>query len=146
MGTRCDFYVGRGKDMEWIGSYPWDGYPGGVEKVILEAKDEKAYRTAVCEKIAEKGTLPSRGWPWPWPSSATTDFAYTFDEGKVWFACFARGWFDPSIYNEEDCEKILDGPKTVEFPDMKAIQKITMGPRSGLICITPDGIQGEENP
>lgn len=32
MGTRADFYVGRGKDAEWIGSVAFDGYPDGFER------------------------------------------------------------------------------------------------------------------
>ena len=27
MGTRADFYVGRGDAAEWIGSIAYDGYP-----------------------------------------------------------------------------------------------------------------------
>jgi len=27
MGTRADFYVGRGETAEWVGSVAWDGYP-----------------------------------------------------------------------------------------------------------------------
>jgi hypothetical protein len=30
MGTRADFYIGRGTEAEWLGSVAWDGYPGGV--------------------------------------------------------------------------------------------------------------------
>jgi hypothetical protein len=30
MGTRADFYVGRGKDAEWLGSVAFDGYPSGT--------------------------------------------------------------------------------------------------------------------
>jgi hypothetical protein len=30
MGTRADFYVGRGPDAEWLGSVAMDGYPSGV--------------------------------------------------------------------------------------------------------------------
>jgi hypothetical protein len=30
MGTRADFYVGRGPNAEWIGSIAFDGYPDGI--------------------------------------------------------------------------------------------------------------------
>jgi hypothetical protein len=30
MGTRADFYVGRGETAEWLGSIAWDGNPGGA--------------------------------------------------------------------------------------------------------------------
>lgn len=30
MGTRADFYVGRGEQAEWLGSIAWDGNPGAI--------------------------------------------------------------------------------------------------------------------
>jgi hypothetical protein len=43
MGTRSDFYVGKGKDAEWIGSIAWDGYRSGIE---LTAPDKETIKTA----------------------------------------------------------------------------------------------------
>ena len=40
MGTRADFYIGRGATAEWIGSIAWDGYPDGIPAPILEATDD----------------------------------------------------------------------------------------------------------
>jgi hypothetical protein len=33
MGTRADFYVGRGETAEYLGSIAWDGYPDGLMRV-----------------------------------------------------------------------------------------------------------------
>lgn len=30
MGTRADFYVGKGPNAEWLGSTAMDGYPEGI--------------------------------------------------------------------------------------------------------------------
>lgn len=136
MGTRADFYVGKGEKAEWIGSYPWDGYPSGVDKAVFEATEVEQFRKAVAdylgsEKHAAQATLPEMGWPWPWEDSQTTDYAYAFDEGKVWASCFGHKWFDP-LLPEADLDD--NGPKEV-FPNMKDRQNVTLGNRSGVIVV-----------
>ena len=92
MGTRADFYVGRGVEAEWLGSTAWDGYPSGVEVVIAKGGNEVLYptqnhwRTAVGDHLVSRndGTLPKDGWPWPWDDSRTTDFAYAWDDGVIY--------------------------------------------------------------
>ena len=140
MGTRADFYVGRGKDAEWLGSFAWDGYPDGVDKDILEATDEKDYRTKVVGMFTERddGTLPEHGWPWPWNDSNTTDYAYAFDDGKVWACPFGHGWFDPLKEQPDD----VSGD--VVFPDMTEKKNLTLGRRSGLLVIGSQGIVDED--
>lgn len=42
MGTRADFYVGRGESAEWLGSIAWDGYPSGIDyQDVLRPADEE---------------------------------------------------------------------------------------------------------
>lgn len=132
MGTRADFYVGRGEQAEWLGSYPWDGYPQGIEPALLDATTEESFRAAVAEMLTdEDATRPEHGWPWPWNNSATTDYAYAFDDGKVWASCFGSSWFDPKTEPEDDeLER-----KSAVFPDMSARKNATLGPRSGLIVM-----------
>ena len=135
MGTRADFYVGRGVDAEWLGSTAWDGYPAGVPDEILQAKDEKEFRDAVGDHLAERedGTLPEHGWPWPWDDSGTTDYAYAFDGGQVHGSCFGGPWFDPEAEPEydDDGEPVeRNGPDAV-FPDMQSVKRVTLGGRSG---------------
>ena len=132
MGTRADFYVGRGLSAEWLGSIAHDGYPDGHPKALLELKDEAAFRQAVTKILVEdeesKGhaTTPDLGWPWPWDDSTTTDFAYAFDEGAVHAFCFGRP--------EGATEAAEEVPKAA-FPDMTARKAVTCGPRSGLIIL-----------
>jgi hypothetical protein len=131
MGTRADFYVGRGEKAEWLGSIAWDGYPGGIDPKLLKSESEEDYRYRVKEFLKrEDGTLPEDGWPWPWEDSRTTDYAYAFDEGKVWASCFGNKWFNP-LKKEPEHKDV----KEAEFPNMKAIQKVTLGKRSGVIVL-----------
>jgi len=86
MGTRADFYVGKGADAEWIGSVAYDGYEwiqrlkDEADDAINSAKTEDEYRDAVASVLVSRndGTTPEMGWPWPWDNSCTTDYAYCF--------------------------------------------------------------------
>lgn len=141
MGTRADFYVGIGKDAEWIGSIAYDGYR--VEEMTLEqsykdldsmecwaiksATSEAEFRRAVAKLIEmnNDGTKPEQGWPWPWANSETTDYAYNFYEN----VCESFHW--GKKYDSEG-NKSGDDP---EWPDMRSKQNITFGDRSGLLVI-----------
>lgn len=131
MGTRADFYVGRGESAEWLGSVAMDGYPSGIPKAVKDAVSEADYRSAVAAFLAETdhATTPDLGWPWPWENSHTTDYAYAFD-GAMYGSCFGHAWFP---VNEEPEEHGDSKPTT--FPDMSARQATTFGKRSGIIII-----------
>lgn len=149
MGTRADFYVGRGEDAEWLGSIAWDGYPEGIDQAVLEATKEPRYREAVAHLIRtrEDGTEPSMGWPWPWENSATTDYAYAFDEGKVWASCFGDAWHDPDFerWDDEKEEEIEPPGPPATFPDFSE-QKHSApagSQRSGVMVISVPTQQSE---
>jgi hypothetical protein len=133
MGTRADFYIGRGESAEWLGSIAWDGYPDGMEPELVSAETEDAFKTALAAFASKRDdwTKPEQGWPWPWETSRTTDYAYAFDEGKVWASCFGRGWQSAAEYDGD-----LELPKTAVFPDMSERKNVTFGPRSGVIVVT----------
>lgn len=151
MGTRADFYIGRGKKAKWIGSIAWDGYPAGLmpgsttvtdkkdipKTPVLAAKTGKDFRKAVTEllKSREDGTFPEQGWPWPWENSDTTDYAYAFDDGQVWGTCFGHGWWRADRPEPEDHDKAPKGG--IEWPTFGR-QKMAVpgGPRSGLMVFT----------
>ena len=86
MGIRADFYVGRGKSAEWIGSIAWDGYRDGIDKQILNCGSEGAFRHAVSAFLASRddAIYPKDGWPWPWDDSSTTDCSYWFFDDRTW--------------------------------------------------------------
>lgn len=142
MGTRADFYVGRGEKAEWLGSIAWDGYPSGFPSrdgsaiSPLTARTENDFRVWVEAELKGRkdGTEPADGWPWPWEDSGTTDYAYAFDDGQVFGSCFGGKWFKASEPEPDTEDDERPGDKAV-FPNMKTRQKVTFGERSGIIVI-----------
>ena len=137
MGTRADFYVGRGKDAKWLGSIAWDGYPEGIDREVLNATTDDAFGAAVNNFLAKRkdATWPEHGWPWPWENSNTTDYAYAFDGGHVWFTGH-DGWRDARqpVPNAEAYQNA--SPPLFEFPDMSQQKNVTYGKRSGLLVFS----------
>ncbi len=107
MGTRADFYVGRGTQAEWLGSIAWDGHPASVfedDNVMPTlAVEESQWRAWVAQFLQDRddATLPADGWPWPWDDSGTTDYAYAWDGGVVYASGFGHGWF--AVDSAKDC-------------------------------------------
>lgn len=87
MGTRADFYIGTGKNAEWLGSVAWGGYEWDEDREcrLMKATTEEEYRTALAEiaKDRDGWTTPEQGWPWQWEDSGATDYVYYFEDGKV---------------------------------------------------------------
>ena len=134
MGTRADFYVGRGEEAEWLGSIAWDGYPDGIPDEIKTAANEAVFREAVEKMIQERddGTHPRDGWPWPWEDSRTTDYAYAFYDGAVYASCFGSAWWEATAEGPEHEE---EDRKAATFPNMKERMNVNFGKRSGLIIV-----------
>ena len=131
MGTRADFYIGRGKDAKWLGSIAWDGMPEHIPVEILTAKTKAAFtRRLKVLKERDDWTSPSMGWPWPWDDSHTTDYSYAFDGDKVWASNYGYKWFDPLLPEADEGD---DGGVKEEFPNMAAKANVTYGERSGLM-------------
>lgn len=125
MGTRADFYIGRGIEAKWLGSIAWDGSPDGMSKVFLNAKSETKFLVEI-KKLSKRDdwTKPEMGWPWPWETSHTTDYAYAYDNGTVYASNYGGPWF------------VASEPRPrPEFPDMKNVQNVDYGARSGLITV-----------
>lgn len=149
MGTRADFYVGRGPEAEWLGSIAMDGYPQGwagdsAHGPVVASTTEEEYRANVAKVLTacDHSTKPEQGWPWPWEDSRTTDYAYAFDGGLVYATCFGRPWFEAwkdGKPSEPEDEEYMDQGKTAVFPDMTAVAKPTLGRRSGLIVFGSGG-------
>ena len=126
MGTRADFYVGKGRDAEWIGSIAYDGYRTGIDEAVLKATTENEFRSAVARffESRDDATTPDQGWPWPWETSEITDCSYWFFDCQV--------WEEDSAHYRSMTGMIGD---RIEFPDMSEKKNITLGPRSGLLII-----------
>lgn len=139
MGTRADFYVGRGEQAEWLGSIAWDGHPESIDAQVLGCSSPEAFRHALADFFSKRDdvTLPADGWPWPWDDSRTTDYAYAFDGDTVWAAIFGRGWWKASKeLSEDEQEAISAQEKESNFPNMRARQNVTFGKRSGTIVVS----------
>lgn len=141
MGTRADFYLGRGKAAEWLGSVAFDGYPDNIldGTHLGSAATPEEFRAALSEgpSAEDHWTNPEQGWPWPWEDSGTTDFAYALDESRVWVSCFGGPWMTvgESLMDSREREELLVGRAKAVFPDMKDRQAVTFGKRSGLIIV-----------
>jgi hypothetical protein len=135
MGTRADFYIGKGENAEWLGAIAWDGYPDGIDDDILKASNCNDFKLALKEFLKDRDdvSLPSDGWPWPWDDSNTTDYAYAFDNEKVYASCFGSNWFDPL---DEDEDVIDKATEESIFPNMKDKSNVQLsGNKSGLIVV-----------
>jgi hypothetical protein len=131
MGTRADFYIGRGLQAVWLGSIAWDGYPSGMPEGFAQATTQEQFTDFIKTLSArDDWTAPEQGWPWPWEDSRTTDYAYAFDGGDVWVSPFGHSWFKLS-----DPKPTEETPKDAVFPDMKDMQNVTLGARSGVTII-----------
>jgi hypothetical protein len=152
MGTRADFYVGRGENAEWLGSIGWDGYPDNDDYALIFASaEERQFRLSVGELLGRRddGTFPEHGWPWPWESSHTTDCAYAFDGGEIYLSRFGRRWVPVSEYlgwgdsDTPEREAYDEGPDDVaDVPNMKDRQNVTFGERSGMTVLGIDAAGG----
>lgn len=142
MGTRADFYIGRGEAAEWLGSIAWDGYREGIPAYVLAKTDEKSFRKAVKRFLngRDDATLPENGWPWPWEDSNTTDCSYSLFDGAVYESVGYQPmhWWkisDGEVPVDENEERITKGLEVCVFPNMKNRMNVTMGARSGLVVI-----------
>lgn len=137
MGTRADFYLGRGYESVWLGSMKWDGYPQGIPENILIATEKDAFRDSVRAYLEGRGDgiLAEQGWPWPWSDSQSTGYVYAFDTDKVWASFYGSSWWEPPL--DEPDHRTLTA-KAAKFPDMSLKPKITAGSeRSGTIYVKP---------
>jgi hypothetical protein len=118
MGTRADFYIGKGSKAEWLGSIAWDGMEWAEEKnsPLMKAATETEFRISVERILAKRddATRPADGWPWPWKTSNTTDYTYYFYKEKSHYS-----YFDESIH----------------WPEMDT-STMTLGKRSGVLVFT----------
>lgn len=139
MGTRADFYVGKGKNAEWIGSIAMDGYRDGIDPPVIGASSEADFRAAVTQFFSARDdvTLPADGWPWPWKTSETTDCSYWFFEGQVWEE--VHGTYlscqKPEPETQEECDEAVADGEAIEFPEFEIGSAALSGKRSGIIVV-----------
>jgi len=139
MGTRADFYIEEDSNLIWLGSIAWDGYTiderrGEKDKAIMSSKTKDKYIMALKDFVDGRDdfTSPENGWPWPWEDSCTTDYAYIFHGNRVQ----SYSWGKTRKGMNEDGEYIGEEPQQPDWPNMKDIQNVDYGDRSGLLIIS----------
>ena len=78
---KADFYVGMGKESEWIGSVSKCGEIWALSTQILIQVNKTMYEELVVEYINFcEGIVANHvcQWPWPWADSRMTDYSYIF--------------------------------------------------------------------
>jgi hypothetical protein len=119
MGTRCDFYAGRGKDAQYLGSIGHDAFLDVLAGYFEDVTKREHFDECLAKVFAKYGEIPAEnGWPWPWKDSHTTDNAIAFDEGRVWASHYDGCWAPL-----DDYESPTDIP--CEFPDMRSNEEAT---------------------
>jgi hypothetical protein len=123
MGSKADFYVGRGYEAVWLGSIAWDGQPEDLPLELRTATEEESYTNFINKFLSTRGdaATPDNGWPWTWANSSNTNYSYAFDKGRVWVSCFGSSWFKAS--EEEPDHRTLTS-KAAKFPDMSLAPKM----------------------
>lgn len=134
MGTRADYYTFKNNQFTWLGSTAWDGYPKkkGVAYSCINKKTKTTFIKAVKSILAKNnGILPSEPWPWPWETSATTDYAYIFneDESKVHILCFGEP------HRKQDI--------AYDLPDMTQGKEWKLSPKDSIMVFTLKGASNE---
>jgi len=126
VGTKADFYVGKGVESEWLGSIAWDGKPIAVPLSIRQTEDEDTYRDEVTSFLSKRGDgiLASQGWPWAWTSSHGTNYSYAYDDNCVWVCCYGSSWWKATA---DEPDHITLTRKAAVFPDMSLVPKIDSG-------------------
>ncbi len=119
MGTRCDFYLGRGPQARWLGSIARDAYVDAMAERFRDVTTPELFQERLQAVFAEYGEIPaSAGWPWPWRDSHTTDTVVAFDQGQCWTAHPERVWASLERYDEPTSEPLT-------FPDMRSVDEAT---------------------
>lgn len=143
MGTRADFYIGRGEDAEWLGSIAYDGFPDSIDDSLMVAGTDVEFRERLLAFFSDRDdvTQPEDGWPWPWDNSTLTDYAYAFDDGSVWYSIGDSLWWrhldgQPPDEDDDDYEEKMRNLRHCTFPDMSARKNVRFDKGSGLIIAT----------
>ena len=120
MSTRCDFYSGRGKTAQYLGSIGHDAFVEDLSDYFTGVTTREQFEGSLAKVFKVYGEIPaSKGWPWPWNDSSITDTVITFDDGQVWAAHHDGCWAPINDY---------DNPSDIEcvFPDMRSADEATM--------------------
>jgi len=93
MNIDADFYIGKGKEAEWLGSVSSNGDINTIARSsfgqqFLECHTPELFKHFVSNYLHQyrNSVLASQCWPWLWGDSGTTDRSYWFFDDKIWCA------------------------------------------------------------
>ena len=97
---KADFYVGMGRDAEWVGSVHKCGEIWALSTEILIQVNKTMYEESVVEYINLcEGIVANHvcQWPWAWADSRMTDYSYIFipEYEKVYMSIEGGDLIDP---------------------------------------------------
>ncbi len=119
MGTRCDFYQGRGLQATYLGSIARDAYVDVMAERFAGVDSQDLFLERLKSVFAEYGEIPAAsGWPWPWRDSSTTDTVVAFDQGQCWTAHPDGVWALLERFDEPTQEPLV-------FADMRSAEEST---------------------
>ena len=125
MSTKADFYVGTGKDAEWIGTLLKNGSVYYIPMDILIQVNKTMFEEMVLELLSLKqSVIPDKGDKWihPWEDSRVTDYVYMFDNNKekvMMYQCGIDLLLDPvKIIQGQSLSECIESYDKPEFPVM----------------------------
>jgi len=97
---KADFYVGDGRQADWVGSVNRCGEIWAISTPILLQVNRTMYEELVIEYINFcEGVVANHvcQWPWEWPDSSGTDYSYIFSPAheKVYMSIQGGDLMDP---------------------------------------------------
>ena len=114
MGTRSDFYIKNGNEVQWLGSASHDGYRWYETNTFGNVTTIEEFQQELDEIRMNGSWVRQDAWPWPWADSHVTDYAYVFEGGHVDVYIFGHG---PQPAHEENAP-FLRSPRAEWFPLM----------------------------
>lgn len=107
MGTRCDFYLGRGLTAKYLGSLGQDGWARELAPRFEGVTSETTFEQRLNALFEDRGHVSAEyGWPWPWKDSEATGQVVAFDDGRVWCRHTSGFWApisDPDMPGSTPC-------------------------------------------
>lgn len=91
MGTRSDFYLKNGNEVQWLGSASHDGYCWYENNTFGNVTTIEEFQQELDEIRMNGSWVRSDTWPWPWDDSNLTDYVYVYENGRVDVYIFGHG-------------------------------------------------------
>jgi len=122
MGTKADFYILDGDNIQWLGSLHSGGHPESVPTDILIQVNRVMFEEMLFEHLETNDGVTDK-WPWMWSDSRLTDYSYFYHtgKGKVLMSVAGSELVDPiEILQGMDMTEADAGLGTLIFPILRS--------------------------